>query len=126
MIFKKKKSQLTTRDYLGTTVTVEIDRPMGIRHPKHNFLYPINYGFIPGTISGDGEELDAYILGESRPVAKFTGVVIAYIHRLNDDDDKLIVVPEGKNFTDQEIREQTHFQEQYFTSIIIRENEKGK
>ena len=80
----------------------------------------VNYGFIPNTISGDGEELDAYLLGVYEPVEKFDGVVIAYIHRTNDDDDKLIIVPEGKQISDEEIRNLTNFQEQYFESEIIR------
>ena len=50
------------KDYLGKEVSIEIDRPMGTRHPKHGFMYMINYGFIPNTISGDGEELDAYLV----------------------------------------------------------------
>ena len=28
----------------------------------------LNYGFIPNTISGDGEELDVYLVGEFEPV----------------------------------------------------------
>ena len=31
---------------------------------------------------------------------EFTGKVIAIINRTNDNDDKLIVVPEGVNYTD--------------------------
>lgn len=50
--------------YLGKFVKVKIDRPLGSKHPKHNFIYPLNYGFIPNTIAGDGEEIDAYIIGE--------------------------------------------------------------
>ena len=42
------------------------------------------------------------------------------IHRTNDNVDKLIVVPEGKEISDEEIRKLTHFQEQYFESEIIR------
>lgn len=45
------------------TLEVTIDRPFGSKHPKHGFIYPINYGYVPNTISGDGEELDCYILG---------------------------------------------------------------
>ena len=56
-----------------------MDRPLGSAHPKHGFLYPVNYGFVPGTISGDGEELDAYVLGEHNPLDEFTGRVIAII-----------------------------------------------
>ena len=51
-------------NYLGKEVVVKMDRPLGSKHPKHGFIYTVNYGFIPGTISGDGEELDAYVLGE--------------------------------------------------------------
>ena len=54
--------------YLGQTITAKIDRPFGSKHPKHGFIYPLNYGFIPGTVSGDGEELDCYVLGVFEPV----------------------------------------------------------
>jgi inorganic pyrophosphatase len=108
------------RKYLNQIVNIKIDRPLGSKHPKHGFIYPVNYGYIPNTISGDDEELDAYILGIYEPVEEFTGICIAIIHRTNDDDDKLIIVPENKDFTDSEIRALTNFQEQYFESIIIR------
>lgn len=49
------------KDYLGKEVSIEIDRLLGTRHPKHAFMYMINYGYIPNTVSGDGEELDAYL-----------------------------------------------------------------
>ena len=80
----------------------------------------LNYGYIPNTISGDGEELDAYVLGKFNPVKKTKGKVIAIIHRTNDNDDKLIVSANGKNYTDEQIRALTEFQEQYFESKIWR------
>ena len=89
--------------FIGKIVEVEMDRPLGTRHPKHNFMYPVNYGYVPGTVSGDGEELDAYVLGVFEPLNNYIGKCIAVIHRINDDDDKLVVVPEGKNYTDEEI-----------------------
>ena len=107
-------------DYLGKTLEVKIDRPLGSKHPKHGFIYPINYGYIPNTISGDGEELDCYVLGTYEPLETFKGKCIAIIHRLNDNDDKLIIVPENKFFSNNEIRVLTEFQEQYFKSEIIR------
>ena len=108
------------KDYLGKEVSVEIDRPLGSRHPKHGFMYMVNYGFIPNTISGDGEELDAYLVGEFEPVKESKGKVIAIIHRTNDDDDKVIVSKDGKDYSDDAIRALTEFQEQYFKSEIIR------
>lgn len=107
-------------DYLGKEVTVKIDRQLGSRHPKHGFMYMLNYGFIPNTVSGDLEELDAYLVGEFEPVSSGKGKVIAIIHRTNDDDDKLIVSKEGKDYSDDAIRAMTEFQEKYFESIIIR------
>ena len=108
------------KEFIGQTVTVEMDRPLGTRHPKHGFMYCVNYGFIPNTVSGDGEELDAYLLGVFEPVQNYIGKCIAVIHRTNDDDDKLVVVPEGKEYIDEQIRALTEFQERYFESEIIR------
>ena len=106
--------------YLGKDVAIKIDRPLGSRHPKHGFMYMLNYGYIPNTISGDGEERDAYLLGEFEPVDISSGKVIAVIHRTNDDDDKIVVSKNGKDYTDDAIRALTEFQERYFDSVIIR------
>ena len=111
---------MNTIDYLDKTLEVKIDRPLGSKHPKHGFIYPINYGYVPNTISGDGEELDCYVLGIHDPIESFKGRCIAIIHRLNDNDDKLIIVPENKSFSNNEIRVLTEFQEQYFKSEILR------
>jgi len=108
------------KKYIGKKVDIKIDRPLGTRHPKHNFMYMINYGFIPNTVSGDGEELDAYLLGEFEPVEEAKGKVIAVIHRTNDDDDKVVVSKDGKDYSDDAIRALTEFQERFFESEIIR------
>lgn len=107
-------------DYLGKNVSIVIDRKLGTKHPKYGFIYMANYGYVPNTISGDGEELDAYLLGVFEPVDEFIGKVIAVIHRTNDDDDKLVVVPDDRKYSDDAIRALTEFQEQYFESVIIR------
>ncbi len=101
-------------------VSLVIDRPLGSRHPRFDMTYPINYGFLPGTRSSDGDELDAYVLGIDEPRSTFRGLCIAVISRDDDDDPKLIVVSDGKQQSDDEIRSATHFQEQYFQSRIMR------
>lgn len=106
------------KEYLNKIVNVKIDRKLGSKHHKHGFIYPVNYGYIPGTISGDGEELDVYVLGEFEPLEEYKGKVIAIIHRTNDNDDKLIV--SNKEYSDDAIKALTEFQERYFKSIIIR------
>ena len=108
------------KDYLGKKITIKIDRPLGTRHPKHNFIYLLNYGYVPNTISDDGEELDAYLLGVFDQVKEYHGSVIAIIHRTNDNDDKLVVVPDGVNYTDDQIMALTEFQERFFKSVIWR------
>ena len=111
---------MENKEYLGKNVKVVMDRKMGSAHPKHGFIYPVNYGFIPNTVSGDGEELDAYVLGEFKPLDEFEGRVIAIIHRTNDDDDKLVVCADGKDYSDEQINALTEFQERFFEHIIIR------
>ena len=108
------------REFIGKFVAIEIDRPMGSRHPDHDLIYPVNYGFVPGVSGLDGEELDAYLLGVDRPVKCFRGRCIAVIRRSNDADDKLVVVPDGEHFTNEQIRGLTEFQERYFESSISR------
>lgn len=111
---------MENEQYLEQILKIKIDRPFGSKHPKHGFIYPVNYGYVPNTISGDGEELDAYLLGIYEPVDEFEGECIAIIHRTNDNDDKLIVVPKGKYYSDDAINALTEFQEQYFEHEIIR------
>ena len=106
--------------FIGSTITITIDRPLGSKHPKWDFVYPVNYGYVPNTKSGDGEEIDAYALGTIEPLKEFSGHCVAVIHRLNDNDDKLILAADKVNFTDAEIRVATNFQEQFFKSVIVR------
>ena len=111
---------MDNKEYIGKTIKIKIDRKFGSSHPKHGFIYPVNYGYVPNTVSGDGEELDAYLLGVFEPVDEYEGECIAIIHRTNDNDDKLVVVPKGKNYSDDAIDALVEFQEQYFKHIIIR------
>ena len=112
---------MNSLDYLNKIVEVKIDRPIGSSHPDYSdHIYLVNYGYVPNTISGDGEELDCYVLGEYKPLKEYKGKCIAVIHRLNDDDDKLIIAPENKTFTNNEIKLLTDFQEKFYTSKIIR------
>ena len=108
-----------SRKYLNQNVKVKIDRPLGSLHPRHDLIYPLNYGFVPNTLAPDGEELDAYVLGVFDPIEEFEGKCIAIIHRTNDNDDKLIVTAQNKNYTDEQIIALTEFQERFFESEII-------
>lgn len=106
--------------FLGKTVNIKIDRPIGYVHQKdgYSLTYPVNYGYIPDCFGGDGEELDVYLLGISVPVAEYTAEVIGIVHRKNDVEDKLLAVPHGMDFTKEEIAQAVHFQEQYYDTEI--------
>lgn len=108
------------RPFLGRVVMVVMDRPLGSRHPRHGFLYEVNYGYVPGMLAPDGEALDAYVLGVVEPLSRTEGVVIAIIHRCEDDDDKRVVVPEGVTLSDADITAAVRFQEQFFSTRIVR------
>lgn len=106
--------------FIGQKVNVIIDRPLGSKHPKHGFIYEVNYGFIPDTKSVDGEELDAYVLGVDKPITEAKGICIAVIHRTDNEDDKLVVTPNGEDFSDSEVEKLTEFQEKWFKHVVLR------
>ena len=108
------------KEYLGKELNIVIDRELGSKHPEYGFIYPVNYGYVPDTTSGDGEELDCYLLGVFESVKAFKGKCIAIIHRADDDDDKLIIVSKNKEYSDDAINALVEFQERYFEHIIVR------
>lgn len=103
-------------EHLGELIKIKIDRPMGGKHPEHGFIYPVNYGFVPGVIGGDGEELDAYLLGIYEPVEEYEGRLIAIIYREDDIEEKLVVAP--KTYTADQIMALVEFQERWFHSWV--------
>ncbi|MBD7913340.1 inorganic diphosphatase [Clostridium cibarium] len=105
--------------YLGKFVKVKMDRPLGSKHPKHNFIYSLNYGFIPNTTAGDGEEIDVYIIGEFEPLETYEGYVVAIIKRINDIEYKLVVCKELNKYSKDQIKALVEFQERFFESTII-------
>lgn len=110
--------------YLGQQIEAVVDRPVGYLHVKgeKRLRYPINYGYIPGVLGGDGEELDVYYLGNRQPLQAFSGRVIAIVHRADDVEDKLVAAPEGMAFTAKEICRQIYFQEQYYDTTVQTED----
>lgn len=88
----------------GTPVKYEMDKESGLMYVDRflhtTMFYPGNYGFIPHTLSGDGDPVDVIVIGRtpvmpgailrSRPV----GVLL-----MEDDggqDEKIIAVPVAK------------------------------
>ena len=115
----EQREELILR-YLGQTVTVVIDRPIGFHHVTKgvHLHYTVNYGFLPDVTGGDGEEQDVYVLGVTEPLEAFTGRIIGVVRRKDDNEDKFVAAPEGMTFTAAQIRDEIHFVEKYFHSTI--------
>ncbi len=109
---------LQLEDWLGRTIDVVIDRPLGSIHPRHSDVrYEVNYGYVPGTLAPDGEPLDVYVLGPSEPVDRCVATVVAIIRRRDDVEDKL-VASTTDGLTVDVIAASTAFQERYFDTYI--------
>ncbi|PIQ62051.1 MAG: hypothetical protein COV99_07420 [Bacteroidetes bacterium CG12_big_fil_rev_8_21_14_0_65_60_17] len=41
---------------------ITIERPSGSAHPRYSdIIYPIDYGYVNGTLANDGEEVDIFV-----------------------------------------------------------------
>jgi inorganic pyrophosphatase len=76
---------------------LELDRVIGMK-------YPYNYGFIPQTLSDDGDPVDVFVLGDE-PIPPLTRVkleVLDVIHMVDNgkNDEKLVCKIAGTETTD--------------------------
>ncbi|MXY35272.1 MAG: inorganic pyrophosphatase [Dehalococcoidia bacterium] len=107
-------------DWLGRRVSVEIDRPLGSIHPREDdVVYPVNYGFVPGTLAPDGHPIDVYVLDADEPLNRCEATVIAIVRRRDDVEDKLVAVLHETGAWDEPgILAAVDFQERYFDSWV--------
>ena len=121
VFLSRQERENLIQSYLGKTVSVTVDRPVGFHHVTKGIHldYTINYGFLPGVTGGDGEEQDVYILGVAEPLEVFTGRIIGVVRRYDDNEDKFIAAPEGMTFTTEQMRQQIQFVEKYFDSTVF-------
>ncbi len=86
-------------DILVAGSRIVIDRPRGSTHPRFpDFVYPYDYGYLEGTVSGDGEGIDVWI--GSLPDRQVTGIVCTVNLDKNDSEIKILL-----GCTDAETRE---------------------
>ncbi|MGL5530700.1 MAG: inorganic diphosphatase [Culicoidibacterales bacterium] len=121
----KGVKKMDGKTYLGKRATIEIDRPLGSKHPRYDLIYPVNYGFIPETVAGDGKEIDVYLLGVFEPLQKSDVEIIALIERMDDIEFKLVAVQSGKHYSVEQIYALVEFQERFF-KVQISQIKNGK
>lgn len=67
---------------------VVIERPYRSAHPAFpEIVYPIDYGFVPGTLGADGHEVDVFVGTAPRTLV---GTMITVDHRRRDTEFKLL------------------------------------
>ena len=80
-------------DWTGWEALIErngltIDRPRGSRHPRFGtIIYPIDYGYVNGTTSSDGAEVDIFV-GTAR--SGLSAVLLTEDHRQGDREFNLL------------------------------------
>ena len=67
---------------------IVVDRPRGSSHPRYpTMVYPLDYGYIPNTVGGDGAEVDVF--AGSVPTG-LRAVVITHDKLKDDTEIKLL------------------------------------
>lgn len=106
-------------EYLGSIIDVTVDKPIGSRNSKYNFIYPINYGYTEDKKLGSNKKIGVYILGEFEALEEFRGRVIGIIKRKNHREDQLVVAKRLISYGKSDLEVLTEFQERYFESEVI-------
>jgi inorganic pyrophosphatase len=81
---------------------IVIDRPKGSAHPRYpDRIYPFDYGHLPGTVGGDGNEVDVFA---GNAGTGLVGALVTHDALKGDDEIKLLW-----NLTDDDIAVIEHF-----------------
>ena len=75
---------------LVSGAAVVVDRPKGSTHPRlPTLIYPLDYGYLSGTSSGDGQGIDVWIGSLKR--RSITGVVCTVDLGKRDTEVKILL-----------------------------------
>jgi inorganic pyrophosphatase len=110
----------------GSTLKIEWDRGRAVfmldRVEPEIFKKPCNYGFIPGTLDEDGDELDTLIVcPEPLPTGIWLEARVIGILNFEDDgeaDHKVVVVPADDRHTGDSIKSLDDLGERWKEQIV--------
>lgn len=104
------KNRINPEDFIacieieqGSKNKYELDKETGLiildRVLYTSTHYPMNYGFIPRTLSGDNDPLDVFVLC-SQPIEKMSlvrcyPIGVVYMMDREETDEKIIAIPFG-------------------------------
>lgn len=107
--------------YLGEYVTVIIDRPIGTHNFERDYVYPVNYGYIPEIKAKDGKPVEAYLLGEFEVITSCEAYVEGILE--TNEVQRLILCKEEGQYSEEQMESLVEFNERFYDSEIITEEE---
>jgi inorganic pyrophosphatase len=70
--------------------TVKIDRPKGSVHPRFsNYIYPLDYGYLDGTQSQDGDGIDVWVGSGDKSI--ISGILVIVDAMKKDSEIKVLL-----------------------------------
>jgi inorganic pyrophosphatase len=77
-------------DELAAASPVRVDRPKGSAHPRYpELIYPLDYGYLDGTTSGDGSGIDVWV--GSLPGGRVTAIICCVDAEKRDAEIKILL-----------------------------------
>ena len=74
------------------THTIIIDRPKGSSHPRYpHLIYPLDYGYLEGTTSADGDGTDVWLGSLITTDRVLTGILCTFDTLKRDLEIKLLI-----------------------------------
>lgn len=94
-------------DKLTETSNIVIDRAKGTPHPRYTeYIYPLDYGYLEGTSSMDGEGIDVWV--GTDPAKQLTALLCTVDLVKRDSEIKLLL-----GCTEEEIQTVLEFHNQH-------------
>ena len=102
-------------DELVKCTEIIIDRPRGSAHPRFpDFIYRVDYGYLRGTASMDGEGIDVWVgSGEKRVDA-----IMCIVDLMKRDSEIKLLI--GCTEEEKAIVYETHNESQFMKGVLIR------
>lgn len=104
-------------DKLIAESEISIDRPKGTKHPRFDFTYPLDYGYLKNTSSMDGGGIDVWCGSLSNAVCDAIICTVDLLKR--DSEIKLLI---GCTEVEKQTVFAFHNDSEYMKGIIIRRN----
>lgn len=108
-------------DTLIAQSEIVIDRPKGTKHPRFDFIFPLDYGYLKDTTSPDGGGIDVWRGSLSEPVCD---AVICTIDLLKKDSEIKILI--GCTEEEKAVIMRFHNDSEYMKGAMIRRESVAK